>query len=119
MKIEVSIAVRIGLGARECGEHIHSASEGLGNSGQLSQLRYVGVMQFEMQSKRVVLLKCGRRKHGSGVEVGRGVAVNERAIARGEMGVGELEGGGECVPVNHPRRACFAHREGRVEVIDF
>ena len=64
------------------------------NSDQLHKLGDFGVAYIKVQSKRIALLKRTRCKRGTGVEVRRGVAVNERPIARGEVIARVLDGGG-------------------------
>src|ERR1700686_607705 len=119
VNLEMTIAMRIGERTRNGGGHIQSASKGTSNSGQLRQPRHVGIAGVKVQSKRSAHRKSTVRQRGTGVEARRGVAMDERAIVRGEMTAGVLNGGRECVPVNSSSGAAFGRRQDSVKVVDF
>src|SRR5437879_3758169 len=109
---------------REIGDAIHRNPAGL----QPREAGEIAVTFSKIQTKLGVgPAKVGRvevrtpsvRERGTGVEARRGVAVNERAIACGEMIAGVLDGGRECVPVNSSRGHAFGCRQDSVEVVDF
>src|ERR1700674_784892 len=118
VNLEVTIAVRTGARTRNSGRHIQSASKGTSSSGQLRKLGHVGIAGVKVQSKRSALRKPTVRQRGTGVEARRRVAVNERAIVRGKMTAGVLNGRRECVPVNSSCGDAFGCRQDRVKVVD-
>ena len=111
--------MRIGARTRNGGGHIQCAGKWTSDAGQLRQLGYVGIAGVKVHSKGSAHRKSTVRQRGTGVESRRGVAVNERAIARGEMIAGVLDGGRECVPVNSSRGHAFSCRQDSVKVVDF
>src|SRR5450631_1691001 len=117
--LNVSIAVRIETCARDAGRHIESAGKRLVNSGQLNQLRHVSVAKVEVQGKWFALQKHAACELSTGVKAGGSVAMNERAIMSCEMTIGELDGGGERVPVDRSGGDSFGCGQNSLKVIDF
>src|SRR5258708_8231639 len=116
---EVTIAVRVGARARYIGGDIQGAGIGTGNSGQLCPLRHVRLEPVKLQSQGSGLRKSASREGSAGVEAHRGVAMNERAVVRGEMTAGILKGRREGIPVNRTRSDVFGRRQDRVKIVDF
>ena len=119
VKLEVSISVGTGARARNGDGHIEIASQRLSDSGQLRNLRQIGVAQVKVQSKGSALGQYAACQRGTDVEVRRGVAMNEGPIVSGEMIARILDSGGECVPVKNSCGNSFGRRQGRVKVVDF
>src|SRR5208282_3505318 len=101
------------------GGHIQSAGDRLRNFGQSKNLAHVRVAKVNVKSERSVLRKLALSERGAGIKVPRGVAMNDGPVVRGEMIGGELDGSGECIPVNNFGGDLLVRRHDGVKVVDF